>query len=198
MQTISDKTPTTSVPAISDQTTNLSEKVFDNPHDFLKTIQDNYKEISHGHDEITLADLEQDSLYGSTAQIRAAATIASAHYADLDKISNDDRGEDGISKGDIDFANDMNDHKILGRAIENGLTAAAAVVAGTAVMAVAGSAAMEIAETATIAEPEFGLPIMGLIGAGMAIYGGYKAATAYSDLKKTSDEDAAKFKSWIS
>ena len=59
-------------------------------------------------------------------------------------------------------------------------------------------AAKEIAETGSIAEPEFMLPVLGIIGAGMAIYGGYKAATAYSDLKKTSDEDAAKFISWIS
>jgi hypothetical protein len=58
--------------------------------------------------------------------------------------------------------------------------------------------AAEIGEGGSIAVAGVVLPFIGIVGAGLAVYGGYKAATAYSDLEKTSDEDAAKFKSWIS
>ena len=198
-----DKVAATVTPSGTEQATNLSQHVFAYPREFLKTIQDNFKEMSHGHDQISLADLKVDETTGSTDKIRAAATIAEQHYSDLDRMENRTYDVAGIAKEDIDFAVNMNDHNISSEAWSRGTIAAGATVSSL----FAGGVSFLLASDSLAGVGVFGaasgvvLPALG-IGAGLACvgvgaYGAYKTATAYSSLKQESNEDVAKFKSWV-
>lgn len=199
MQAINDKAPSVVSSTTSEHAANLSQQVFSNPREFLKTIQDNFKEMAQGGNQITQADLKTDIEQGSTAQIRAAAAIANQHFADLHNFAPRENKIDGIGKKDIDFAADMNDHKILGHAIDNGLTDVTAAVGGL----VSGALSLGISADAIATGEAFSmLPAVAIgVGAGLLGLGGYAAyegVNAYGDLKKASDADAAKFKSWLS
>jgi hypothetical protein len=194
--------PAVSLPA-TEQATNLSQQVFSNPRDFLKTIQDNFKEMSHGHERISLSDLKDDVTSGSTDKVRAAAAIAVQHYSDLDRMEDPAFDKPGIEKTDIDFAVNMNDHNISSEAWDRGSMAAGATVSSL----FAGGVSLLLASDSLTGVGVFGaaggvvLPAV-TIGAGLAsvavgAYAAYKTATAYSSLKQESNVDAAKFKSWV-
>ena len=53
-----DKAVPAGASAATEQATNLSQHVFADPREFLKTIQDNFKEMSHGHKAISQDDLK--------------------------------------------------------------------------------------------------------------------------------------------
>jgi hypothetical protein len=203
--TTTDKVAPAGASAATEQATNLSQHVFADPRDFLKTIQDNFKEMSHGHKAISEDDLKTDMKLGNTEQIRAAATIAEQHFSDLDRISDVQRDKSGINKDDISFATDLNNHNISGRAVSQGLLDAMGSVTGFVVGAAGIFTGVDEAATGVTlfgaASAGALLPAMwigaGAVAVGMGGYAAYESATVYSRLNTQSNEDAAKFKSWM-
>ena len=202
--------------AFNESSKRLSNQVFDNPKEFLQTIRDNFKEMSHNHTQISLADLQEDSTNGSTSKIRAAAKIASEHFSDLDGIQvkqdvlsrSDDYKDEGISKDDVNFALDMNNHKILGYAAEQtvGLGFVAAISAGVGGLgATVGTVELATGDSifgATAAAVPVVLPALwfglGAVGIGTAGLAAYASVKSWSEFNKVSNEDATKFKAWLS
>jgi hypothetical protein len=203
--TNTDKVAPAGASAATEQATNLSQHVFADPRDFLKIIQDNFKEMSHGHNAISEDDLKADMTMGSTEQIRAAATIAEQHFSDLDRISDVQRDNSGINKDDISFATDMNNHTIAGRALNQGLLDAVDAVSGFVAGAAATMAGFDEAATGLTlsgaASAGVLLPAMwigsGALAVGMGGFAAYEGATVYSRMNKQANADAAKFKSWM-
>ena len=197
-----DKTPATA-PAVAEQGTNLSQHVFSDPRDFLKTIQDNFKEMADGHNVISENDLKSDMKLGSTEQVRAAASIAELHFSDLAQLTGSNGDTVGISKNDIGYATDMNNHNITGMAITNAVmdasisaggfvAGAIGLTAGIDQFAIGGAA---IAGTAAIV-PTVAVGI-GVMGVGVGVLGAYTAYKEYGNLSKDSYADQAKYKSWM-
>jgi hypothetical protein len=202
-KTATDKVAPTTTAASNDKAANLSQQVFSDPRDFLKTIQDNFKEMSNGHSVITESDLKSDMKLGSTDQVRAAATIAELHFSDLADLSGDDRNTSGISKEDMQYATDMNNHNITGLAITNAVidasmsaggfvAGAIGLTAGIDQFAIGGAA---IAGSAAIV-PTVAIGI-GVMGVGVGVLGAYTAYKEYGNLSKDSYADRAKYKSWM-
>jgi hypothetical protein len=203
--TNSDKVAPAAASAATEQATTLSQHVFADPRDFLKTIQDNFQEMSHDHRAISEADLKTDMKTGSTEQIRAAATIAEQHFSDLDRISDVQRDKPGINKDDISFATDMNDHNILGDALNQGGLDAMGALSGFVVGA---ASTLTGVDELTTGVTLFGsasagaiLPAIwigsGALALGVGGYAAYLGATEYSRMNQQSNADAAKFKSWM-
>jgi hypothetical protein len=185
-----------------DASSNLRAQVFSDPVDFLKTIKDNFGEISHGHQSISLDDLKAEAQFGSTAKIRAASEIAADHVLDLGGIATDSfpskKGTvQPIEKGDLDFAIDMANHNTGGYAFSSaalkGYFSAGLGVAGGALTAFGTGAVIgEGVAVATV-----GALGLGVAGLGAAAYLGYEAYHANAQYKQLADQDSAMFRSWI-
>ena len=106
----------------------LSAQIFSDPKDFLSTLQSSFKQLSHGHDQLTAADLKLDAADPTLdAKTRAAAQIGFDHFKDFAGLSyqgepaahNTPKQNDAITSGDLSFAQDMNNHDTLSYKLEN-------------------------------------------------------------------------------
>jgi hypothetical protein len=79
----------------------LSQQVFSNPQDFLKTLRDDFPKLSYGNDVITKQALQEYIAHGEDPKTKAAALIASDHFNTLAKINDWDSG---ITMDNLDFA----------------------------------------------------------------------------------------------
>jgi hypothetical protein len=102
--------------------------LFKNPDDVLSTLRADFSDISAGKDYITPSDLERTIARPRDAKEGAAAAIAAANLHELAGIANDNstawiatagnffsQPAQNISKGDLDFATDMENGNIKGR-----------------------------------------------------------------------------------
>jgi hypothetical protein len=190
----------------ADASSRLSAQAMDDTADFLKTLRSGFAEVSRGHDSLTIEDLQAEAKFGSTRELRAAASIAANHYNDLAGIGYqlypDDKPEDlTLSKYDIDYAIDMADHNIKDivsvqagkdvlQAAVYGLPGLGASTIGIATIAyegLAGGAALL---------PPLGLAVAGIGGIGAAAYYGYESFQEGQRVKKFADDDWAMLHSW--
>jgi hypothetical protein len=192
---------------------NIREQVFSDPKEFLQTLRQHYKEISGGAGEITLPELLYTSEHAPDEKTRAAAVIAAEHIKELSEMTKDDNSRfpdaaknPTISQDDLDFAVDMNDHKLLGRVAKE--VAGDLIFASLAgVQALGGLATAEMA--IPVGETFFGgllstggipLAALGIAGWGAYTAGNltYQAFKANSNMHAAADRNSAMFKQWIS
>ena len=193
----------------------LSAQIFSDPKDFLSTLQSSFKQLSHGHDQLTAADLKLDAADPTLdAKTRAAAQIGFDHFKDFAGLSyqgepaahNTPKQNDAITSGDLSFAQDMNNHDTLSYKLENIARDTAVGVMGAAAGAFGGLVGTYELSTGiglfggagtAIGALAVGWVAVGAGGVGLMGYAGYKAVTENSRMNNVADKDSAMFKSWL-
>jgi hypothetical protein len=188
----------------------FSTQAFSDPRDFLDTIKGHFNELGHGHEVISLADLNADvGDPNLDPKGRAAASIAAEHYGDLAGIEGQQfrapvANVPGISASDVDFAIDMNAHHTFGYTAENLARETLGVVGSLGVAGLGGAVGgFELSTGAGLfggaawAPLSFGWLGVGAIGVYGVGRGFYRAFTEASYMHGVADKDSQMFRSWL-
>jgi hypothetical protein len=187
----------------------LSLQAFANANDFINTLRSGYKEISHDRDGINLPDLQFAAEHASSPKLQAAASIAAAHYKDLEDLQMnqdfkgvtvnpfgpDDDWLNKISMSDLDYAHDMLDHNSFGYAAE--YAAISGVTGALVAPFAAGITAIGVGYCGIFTPVGLAVTAAGLAGVASVGLTEYKAVTAFSRRHQTEDKDTAMFNSWL-
>ena len=195
---------------------NLHAEVFSNPSDFIAVLQNNFSQLSHGHNDLTLTDLQSDANdQHFDSKVRTAAGIAANHFKELQGMTVGPFSKpsgDSITSDYLSYAQDMINGHLIGNAIINATGNIAASVAaggagyflgGTALANIGGFAGeASLATEAGLAAVGFtgAMVATGLVGAGLMVGAGlygYRALTEYNAVKKASDNDISSVNKWI-
>jgi hypothetical protein len=187
----------------------MHAEVFSNPDQYLNILQNDFSKLSHGHETLTLNDLQIDATDNTMNQNdRAAATISAAHYNDLlalrNQIHSPDEPDRALSGGDIDLLRDVANNQVgfdaLGTEIADvtmggiyGVAAAAGtffLVAGPGEIAASGVAGIGLLGAASGA-------ILVVGTAALSAYSLYSGLTESSRLSGLSQKDDQKIQSWL-
>jgi hypothetical protein len=194
-------------------------EVFEDPHQFMSVLNDNFSKLARGHNELNLNDLKIDGEDQSLdPKVRAAAQIAQTHFDELVTIG--DQAKNGgdkpsvLTKDGIQFGLDMVDGHTSSHAMGNaakdtlGVIVGALGVVGTLggtglVLTAAGGLAEGAGTAGAIAFWAAGAATAATMGAGALLSGalaadlGYEAATSFHRFNNYSKEDRGLISTWL-
>jgi hypothetical protein len=187
------------------------EDTFSNPHQYLSVLKDNFYQLSHNHENLSLVDLKIDSKDQTLdPTVRAAAQISVDHYDDLLKLERQggDSEHPGLTQNVLDFGLDMVDKKLLSHAAyEAGVSSIGVAVGAAGFFITSGTADLEFASISDPILTTTGAVLMGGAAVGTSIaavaaiaFTGletYLAFTSYNRVKDYSNEDQSMINKWL-
>jgi hypothetical protein len=186
----------------------MHAEVFSNPNEYLTVLQNDFSKLSHGHETLTLNDLQIDAKDSTMNQSdRAAAAISVTHYNDLlalrNQIHSPDEPDRALSDSDTFLLRDVANNQVGFDALGTEITDVA--MGGIYGVAAAGGAYLLTAGPGEVAAT--GVAGLGLLGGATAAaiiatgalsaYALYSGLTESSRLSGLSQKDDQKIQSWL-